>query len=462
MYSGIAGSAYAASKVVLTPAAGPAGSLVRLHGSGFGRDQPVSIQIGREPAMEIETSARGRFRRRVRVPDSTTRTVRLTTRAGRSEMVNRFRVGVPRAVPGEVASTAGLSLRWSPVAVPAGAVMELTGRGWPRGSRARVRAGSSQWSTNVTRDRALAVRLRLAGPAGRTRRVVVSAGRRSLAFPVEVLRRSAGYQPGFPIRAAFYYPWFPEAWRQRGIEPFTHYDPSAGFYSSDEPEVLKGHVRAMRHARLDAAIVSWWGPGTKSDSRIPALLEAGRDSRFRWALYYEHEGRGDPSPDEIRADLAYIREQYASDPGYLRVNGRFVVFVWTEAEDREEMAGRWVAARDAGAYVSLKVFSGYRTSPAQPDSWHQYAPAEPDMRVPDFSYAVSPGFWHAAESEPRLERSGARFENSAQAMVRAGDPWQLVTTFNEWGEGTSIESASEWASASGYGSFVDSLHRLLD
>ena len=28
-------------------------------------------------------------------------------------------------------------------------------------------------------------------------------------------------QPGFPIRAAFYYPWFPEAWRQSGLSPFT-------------------------------------------------------------------------------------------------------------------------------------------------------------------------------------------------------------------------------------------------
>jgi len=33
-----------------------------------------------------------------------------------------------------------------------------------------------------------------------------------------------------------------------------------------------------------------------------------------------------------------------------------------------------------------------------------------------------------------------------------------VTTFNEWGEGTSVESAQEWSSASGYGSYLDVLH----
>src|SRR5436190_17977755 len=29
-------------------------------------------------------------------------------------------------------------------------------------------------------------------------------------------------QPPFPVRAAFVYPWFPEAWNQSGMNPFTH------------------------------------------------------------------------------------------------------------------------------------------------------------------------------------------------------------------------------------------------
>jgi hypothetical protein len=33
-----------------------------------------------------------------------------------------------------------------------------------------------------------------------------------------------------------------------------------------------------------------------------------------------------------------------------------------------------------------------------------------------------------------------------------------VTTFNEWGEGTAVESATEWASPSGYGAYLDALH----
>ena len=43
-------------------------------------------------------------------------------------------------------------------------------------------------------------------------------------------------------------------------------------------------------------------------------------------------------------------------------------------------------------------------------------------------------------------------------MVASGARWQLVTSFNEWGEGTAVESAAEWASASGWGSYLDALH----
>ena len=43
-------------------------------------------------------------------------------------------------------------------------------------------------------------------------------------------------------------------------------------------------------------------------------------------------------------------------------------------------------------------------------------------------------------------------------MVASLEKWQLVTTFNEWGEGTSVESAQEWGSTSGYGQYLDVLH----
>jgi hypothetical protein len=266
-------------------------------------------------------------------------------------------------------------------------------------------------------------------------------------------------QPELPIRAAFYYPWFPEAWRQRGIEPFTRFTPSAGFYADDDA-LLRAHVDELLYARADAAIASWWGRGTRSDGRLPALLEAAAGTPLRWAIYHEGEGQGDPDPASIRADLEYVRDSYATSPQYLRVDGRFVVFVWADPDDGAAMAERWRrAAEGVGAHVVLKVFPGYRAVPDQPDGWHQYGPAEAVDHQAGHSFTVSPGFYHADEALPRLERSVDRFAASVRAMVASGEPWQLVTSFNEWGEGTAVEPAAEWSSASGYGAYLDVLHR---
>lgn len=49
----------------------------------------------------------------------------------------------------------------------------------------------------------------------------------------------------------------------------------------------------------------------------------------------------------------------------------------------------------------------------------------------------------------------------APACFASNARWQLVLTFNEWPEGTSVESATEWATPSGYGTYLDALHELL-
>ena len=182
-------------------------------------------------------------------------------------------------------------------------------------------------------------------------------------------------------------------------------------------------------------------------------------SSLRWAIYYEPEGTGDPTVAQIAADLSYIRDRYAADPAYLRIDGRFVVFVYATGLDDCSMADRWKEANTVGAYVVLKVFSGYRTCTSQPDGWHQYGPASAEDSQAGYSFTISPGFYKANEATPRLARDPTRWNQNIKDMVASGAPFQLVTTFNEWGEGTAVESAQEWATPSGYGAYLDALHR---
>ncbi len=260
-----------------------------------------------------------------------------------------------------------------------------------------------------------------------------------------------------PIRAAFYYPWFPEAWDQKGISPYTNYHPSLGSYDSSDPTVLKQHIAAMQYGGIQAGIASWWGQGSKTDARIPALLKAASGTSFQWTIYYEPEGQGDPSVAQITSDLTYIHDHYANDPGFLTIGGRFVVFVYGDANDGCGMADRWKQANTINAYVVLKVFAGYKTCASQPDGWHQYSPAVATDSQKGYSYAISPGFWKAGES-PRLARDLSAWNTDIRDMIASNAPFQLITTFNEWGEGTAVESATEWSSPSGYGAYLDALH----
>lgn len=264
---------------------------------------------------------------------------------------------------------------------------------------------------------------------------------------------------GLPLRAAFYYPWFPEAWNQQGMNPFTKFHPTAGFYSLDTAGAVDAQIQAMQYGNIQAGIASWWGQGSQTDLRLPALLAAAGPRAFYWSVYYEAEGNSDPSVAQIQADLAYLRDRYTSQATFLKLGGRFVVFVYAGGTDGCGMATRWKQANQSvGAYVVLKVFPGYAACADQPDNWHQYGPASAADGQGSHSYAISPGFWLATSAGPRLGRDLTRWAQNVRDMIASGADFQLVTTFNEWGEGTAVESASEWASPSGYGAYLDVLH----
>ncbi|HEX5479387.1 MAG TPA: alkaline phosphatase family protein [Dehalococcoidia bacterium] len=264
--------------------------------------------------------------------------------------------------------------------------------------------------------------------------------------------------PNTPLRAAFYYPWFPQAWTQQGISPYTNYHPSLGYYDEADVDTVREQIAGMQYGNVAAGIASWWGQGTQTDTKIPTLLAAAHGSSFQWTIYYEPEGQGDPTVAQLTSDLTYIRDRYASDPNFLHIGGRFVIFSYADTLDGCAMADRWKQANTVNAYVVLKVFPGYRNCASQPDSWHQYGPAVAASSQAGYSYTISPGFNKVGDVSARLPRDLTRWEQSIRDMVASNAPLQLVTTFNEWGEGTAVESASEWGSASGYGAYLDALH----
>jgi hypothetical protein len=265
-----------------------------------------------------------------------------------------------------------------------------------------------------------------------------------------------------PLRAAFFYPWYPNAWTQNGTYPYSNYVPSAGYYSSSDPTLIRRQIKAMEYGHLDAGIISWWGIGSLEDRIVPDDLRAARGTPFKWSLYYELQGYENPSVREIERDLAYIKRRYASNASYLKIDDRPVIFVYAEPSDGCAMAERWHRANeDEGFYTVLKVFEGFRSCAGDASAWHQYAPAAAESVQSGYSFSISPGFYKFGEPMPILARSLSAWEQDVRAMVTSDAPLQLITTFNEWIEGTAVESAPQWSSSSGYGAYLDVMHREI-
>jgi Glycosyl hydrolase family 99/Glycosyltransferase WbsX len=271
------------------------------------------------------------------------------------------------------------------------------------------------------------------------------------------------YQPETPIVGAFFYPWFPSAWKQQGFDPFTNYHPTLGFYSSMDDEVIDEQLTLATRAGIDAMISSWWGAGDDTDTALAHIMTRSGSPNsvqpnMRFAVYYEAEGSRDPTVEEILGDLDYLERSFFKRSNYLLVDGKPVLFVYADAKDGSAMTARWAEAKTrfaADVYVVLKVFPGYKTDPNQPDAWHQYAPAEPIEQTQE-SFVISPGFWKKGE-EPRLERDPVRFEESVVEMLNTNATFYLIATWNEWGEGTAVEPSEEFGAT-----YVDILCRHLN
>ena len=126
-----------------------------------------------------------------------------------------------------------------------------------------------------------------------------------------------------PVRAAFYYPWFPETehWS-------TRYQPSIGLYNSSDKATLNRHVSAAKYAGLDAFVSSYWGRSSKTAHRLPLLLEVARAQNFLVTPYYEPESNPTPpTAAALRADFDALAA-LSADPAWLTMNGKPVLFVY--------------------------------------------------------------------------------------------------------------------------------------
>jgi hypothetical protein len=217
---------------------------------------------------------------------------------------------------------------------------------------------------------------------------------------------------------------------------------------------VSSHLAALAWARADAAIVRWNGKGTGSDRAFAEVLAkiVSTHAHVRAAPLI------DRAPGNARAQVHALARLRVKSPGYLRIRSRPALFV--ALVDRSSrscaQARRWRAAA-RGLWLAQAAFPGSASCRSAANAWFRDAPAARMARASG-SFLIRPGYWTKRARTPKVSRSLAAWQRSIQRMVASRQPLQMIDSLNDWAHGSAIETSPKWASASGFGLYLDALH----
>jgi hypothetical protein len=308
---------------------------------------------------------------------------------------------------------------------------------------------------------------------------------------IEVSRQQGGADVGTVSRKVltFYYPWYGTAdgpggagrtvhWGRidaagKDIEASTDY-PQLGAYDSHDPKVIDQHCRWAKDAGIDALIVSWWGHDHYTDRAMGAILDGCERHGLSACIYYETV----PKPQTSRSaadDIIKVLNKYGAHPAHLRVDGKPVVFIygralqelglteWLEALKlvRAGYKGGVTAVGDQFSYGAARVFDGLHTyntagnlrgrEPEDARSWasqtYQSWVELADRAGRINAITVIPGYDDTKIRKPGLavkRYDGGLYRVQWEEAIKADPHWILITSFNEWHEGSEIEPSLQY------------------
>lgn len=285
---------------------------------------------------------------------------------------------------------------------------------------------------------------------------------------------------------AFYYTWYgtPDRegkWVHWGGENKTAHDipesrhyPARGAYDSQDPALLESHILQAQAAGLTGFIATWWGQNGYEDRAFQLLLDQADKHDFKTTIYWETApGKGREQIAHAVADLVYVVQKYGPRKSFLKVDGRPVIFVYGRVMEEvpfaswpaiisgaRSQAGDFLLVADGYNESFARMFDGIHTynicgqvqakSPDALKSWsaQHYSEvvnlARKQNRIS--CVTVIPGYDDTKIRKPGLNaarQDGQTYRVLWEEAIRAQPDWVLITSFNEWHEGSEIEPSWE-------------------
>lgn len=265
---------------------------------------------------------------------------------------------------------------------------------------------------------------------------------------------------------AFYYSWFDEnTWRASKVPDFP-----VSLYASRDRAVMGRHIDEAKGAGIDAFVVSWYGPRTENnqtETNFRVMLDEAAARGFRLAVDFETAGPFFGGTQDVIAALRTLLATHANHPAYLRVDGRPVIFFWRQQRFN---VGTWQAIRDQvdPEHRAIWVAEGVDIQFQQAfDGHHLYSvawSADPGsqlvkwgQRVRQASQKWGRKLWVATvmpgyndtrtgrrDAFIRPRDDGAYYARTWSGALASGADWVIITSWNEWPEGTYIEPSQAY------------------
>jgi uncharacterized protein YraI len=282
------------------------------------------------------------------------------------------------------------------------------------------------------------------------------------SLPLFGIRLTPALAQDTPLVLAFYYAWYDrDTWSTETLS-----DQPALPYVSDDGTTIERHVAQAQTAGIDALIQSWYGPreaDNQTETNFRTLLDVAAGKGFHAAVDFETTGPFFPDRTSVTNGLRALLSTHAQHPAYLRHQGRPVIFFWRQqrfsVEEWDAIRSQvdpqhdslWIAEGVDVAY--LDIFDGlhlysvaWSSNPAQTlsDWGSRTRRYQTDANAPRLWVATAlPGYDDRGTGRDDAfavdRQDGGYYRDTWAAAVASEPDWIVITSFNEWPEGTMIE-----------------------